>query len=820
MNPMLLGSLTWLITLFLRRLEMSGAVPADEFRPAYFGYLLLLPLQIVSLGLFLFHISKTDIKKIVGRIDVLATALIILGVISEYLPLLGVLLLFGKRIVLLGHGSAKGGDSSWPVWNPRIILKDLAHVWLPLLFVTLLLGFGELVFFSGRFFDSGIVREELWLPYALSLAGFATMSALKVLMVFFRLTVITFVCSFLLRKIAPKRAGLFDLVVSLAFTFGVMQLFWQTMKDEIIGLDGMFSPEGSVLTLLLSLILVAALMLAPRVSKARKEQGRFRGIAHLLGQLFVAPTFRSQAVMSFFLLLSFLSFRFLLYPVVEDYRIKLFDTFAQLAVLIGAALLVPLGKIISGRSSMVMSLILTFVGLYASFVHMQRPDVRLIAFEYSRFCALGASAPWSQWFDDQPIVGFHPPEASDPFPRETSSQSLTVSKSHPPIFLIIWDAARPDHLTPYGYKNNTSPNLLALSDDGYVMEAARSTATATTLGIRNMMTGSYSTRFMMSEKHQPFFVYHLAKHGYSDFFVTVTGNDYNGVSAEAFQRSWVPDTLKPNFHFRDFSNTDELKPDIPKTEALFAYLNRAFEDNPTLEGDFHYLHLTGTHTPWLAKNPVREFGNSISDKYDAEIAKVDALLGKLVTRLKKRGVYDDAIIIVTADHGTGLGEHGRFGGFLPYEEQVRIPLIVKVPGNRSGRSKRITANIDIAPTLLDWVGAPRPEMDGLSFADILRGNPGSTQPRALVSFCAFRDGYAVLSPSGQYKLHHYRSNGYEALFDLWADPKETNNLLLDQPAVATDLRLHLDHFLWRGRDRYGNPYHYRDWSLEKEQERR
>ncbi len=822
MKNALLASFLWILALLLRRIEMSGAVPADEFRPAFFAYTAIIPLQIVALVLFVQNILKPTFKSVANsRLKILAgsgSVLIVAGWLSEYFALVG------ATCLLVVHVADRRRQvvPMWPHFTIKSIASELGRAWFPILFVTMILGLGELYFFSGRFFDDGIVQDDLYQSYALSLAGFATLSALKVVMILFRVTVIGTLALFLLRRLTPKSPWALDYVIGATLIGSVFYLFWQTMRDEILSLEALFAPTGSVLANLASMTLLGAMALAPQLAEIRRSltaSGRFTGFVRYVASLFLCRSRKLQGFMTVGLGLLMVGFRYLLYPVIEDYRTKLFDTFAQLAILTGAALLLPLVRLLPRRVTLVVATTMTVFGAFSAWTYIPRSEVRLVAFEYSRFCALGASAPWAKLIETQAVVGFTAPSSQDPYPEVANLEQVETPLSLPPIFLIIWDAARPDHMSAYGYERPTTPHLDMLAKDGFVLTNARSSATATTLGIRNMMTGCYSTRFMLSVEHAPFFVCNLAEVGYRDFFVTVTGNDYNGVSAEAFQRSWSADSSAVRFHFRDYSNEDDLKPDVPKNSDLMGFINEATRENKTLKRTFSYLHLTGTHTPWLGKEPVVEFGKTAIDRYDAEVAKVDHLLGELVSLLKRKGIYDDAIIVVTADHGTGLGEHGRLGGFLPYEEQLRIPLIIKAGSGRIGRDDRDLANIDIAPTLLDLVGAKKPKMDGRSFADVIEGRKKAWPPRSLVSFCSFRDGYAVFSPDGRFKLHHYRANGYEALFDLRDDPGEKRNVLAQYQEMASSLRLHLDHFLWRGRDRYGNPYHYRDWDLAKEQER-
>jgi arylsulfatase A-like enzyme len=97
--------------------------------------------------------------------------------------------------------------------------------------------------------------------------------------------------------------------------------------------------------------------------------------------------------------------------------------------------------------------------------------------------------------------------------------------------------------------------------------------------------------------------------------------------------------------------------------------------------------------------------------YDAEIRYLDAQLQKLLDQLRGLGVYDRSLIVITADHGEPFGEHGLFNhGFTLYEEDVRVPLLIKFPGSRRiGRADHPVSLVDVLPTVLKEVGAPIPD---------------------------------------------------------------------------------------------------------------
>ena len=111
-------------------------------------------------------------------------------------------------------------------------------------------------------------------------------------------------------------------------------------------------------------------------------------------------------------------------------------------------------------------------------------------------------------------------------------------------------------------------------------------------------------------------------------------------------------------------------------------------------------------------NPDPKLAKRLSDLYDGEITYWDGHFGRLVSWLKEQKLYEKSTIVITSDHGEEFQEHGGWWhGTTLYEEQIHVPLIVKLPGNRDAgkRRKDLAALIDVPPTLAQLSGAAAPE---------------------------------------------------------------------------------------------------------------
>ena len=185
--------------------------------------------------------------------------------------------------------------------------------------------------------------------------------------------------------------------------------------------------------------------------------------------------------------------------------------------------------------------------------------------------------------------------------------------------------------------------------------------------------------------------------------------------------------------------------------------------------------------------------------YLGKITFLDNLLGRIVEALKKRGTWDNTILVFTADHGMTIGEHGNIAKGQFWEEVSRVPMLMRIPGLTDGGRKTaaLAQLIDLYPTLIDAVGArASPHIRGRSLLPALRDGATKTPVRD-TAFCEIHhDGsldYMVRSE--RYKW--FIERGEEHLYDLDSDPYEQTNLIrsTDHREVAEEMRDRLRQFL-------------------------
>jgi choline-sulfatase len=193
--------------------------------------------------------------------------------------------------------------------------------------------------------------------------------------------------------------------------------------------------------------------------------------------------------------------------------------------------------------------------------------------------------------------------------------------------------------------------------------------------------------------------------------------------------------------------------------------------------------------------------------YDEKIQRADERFGHFLREFDSMGLTDKTLFVLTADHGTEFYEHRRFDhGFTLYDEQLRVPLVVTLPGRTDGKqvADRV-GSIDVMPTVLDLLDVRVPEgvkkqLRGTSLVPAMLGEPATRDVFSETDYRQYTYKRSVITPEG-WKLIYTLESKTRELYNLNADPGETRNLAAVEPTRADALqRKVFDHFRSIGHD--------------------
>jgi tetratricopeptide (TPR) repeat protein len=207
---------------------------------------------------------------------------------------------------------------------------------------------------------------------------------------------------------------------------------------------------------------------------------------------------------------------------------------------------------------------------------------------------------------------------------------------------------------------------------------------------------------------------------------------------------------------------------------------------------FLFFHIYEPHSPYTPPARFRQYA-----PYDGEIAYADEIAGRLLDSLKRRGLYDRALIVLLSDHGEGLGDHGeQEHGLFVYDEAIHVPLIIKQAENL-GAGRRVAdlvQHLDLVPTILDYVKAPIPgTLHGRSLKPLLEGtgHPPEQAVYAEALYARYHFGWSELTALTDTRYRYIKAPRAE-LYDLERDPHERQNLADNRGTVTRALAGALD----------------------------
>ncbi len=392
---------------------------------------------------------------------------------------------------------------------------------------------------------------------------------------------------------------------------------------------------------------------------------------------------------------------------------------------------------------------------------------------------------------DEPVIV----AATRPAPTEVLQNARKALPEHLNVVLISIDTLRHD-LGAAGYARPVTPNLDKLAQDSVVFDRAYSLASYTAKSVGPFLIGKYS-----SETHRDWS--HFNRFTSKDTFVQqrLQQAGLRTVSVQGYWYFFLNTGLERGFDVINKSAAPQLvtvdgDSNTNGDKVSDAALRELAKPELLEQPFFMWIHYVDPHSEYVPHEGF-DFGSSSRQRYDGEVAFVDHHVGRVLDALEKSLFYDRTVVIVTSDHGEAFGEHGMIRhGFELWEELVRVPLIVRVPGVAPRHVQTRRSAIDLVPTILDLCGVPGPStgegdfLEGTSLVGDLF-TPSGSEPGERPVFIDMAAGpnnadrQALIAGSMKLVASAGRPLG---LYDLDADPGETHDLLDDalqaQPMIA------------------------------------
>ena len=386
------------------------------------------------------------------------------------------------------------------------------------------------------------------------------------------------------------------------------------------------------------------------------------------------------------------------------------------------------------------------------------------------------------------------------------SASVATTAKRPDVILVMMDTVRTDHLGLFGYAKPISPALDALSEIATIYGRAYAQSSWTAPSVASLLTsryprelgvGQHPNRLPRNARTLPRV---LREHGYQTLGVStnlfISSRYGYETDFDRFDERWLSKGAKPTSSWVTNRALDFLR-EARQEDPIFLY---AHYFDPHYDYVLHRDFDAGAHI--YGPNPTRtlsflgqklrpelgEWDMLVSRRnYDSEIAYMDHHIGRLISGLKGLGRFDNAVVVVVADHGEEFLDHGSIGhGATVYDELIHVPLLIKAPGQTQGAwHEAPVALLDVAPTIVDLSGlSEEPRHLGTSLREGRQAND--------IFAATFRPTAKIALVRGRHKaIIDYQAND-AWVFDLWEDPYEQHSIAAEHPELTASLLWQLE----------------------------
>ncbi len=371
------------------------------------------------------------------------------------------------------------------------------------------------------------------------------------------------------------------------------------------------------------------------------------------------------------------------------------------------------------------------------------------------------------------------------------------------VVVIVIDTLRSDKLDAYGYEKVTAPFLTELSKKSVLFENSFATSSWTAPSTASIFTSLYP--FQHSVLMGIMAVVNAQKI-YPDLKINRIPEDIETMPEVFKNAGYNTFAIADNMNIGKKEGFDQgfdkmITTSYEGAEKVNSMLMSWKDEILNSEKYFLYLHYMDPHAPYRAQPPWYKKPDNRKNIalacYESEISYVDSMIRKAYNTF---GWDKNTVIIITADHGEGLWNHGRMGhGNSLYREEIQVPLIIHIPDSFGGaKVPENVSSIDILPTLRDIIGLPGSETDeGLSLISLLKGDKEKFKDRYIYSHLWKKSDTIKESKATIFKNFHFhlRISGQREVFNFKFDKMERKNIYFRVFKIAKEMEKMFDKFL-------------------------
>lgn len=394
---------------------------------------------------------------------------------------------------------------------------------------------------------------------------------------------------------------------------------------------------------------------------------------------------------------------------------------------------------------------------------------------------------------------------------DNGNSKSDIGRGAPNVFVIVIDAAAAQYFGCYGDPHGASPVIDEFARQNVLFENAYSQTATTVSSTASLLSGTRATTHRVTDRNMlptelRTAAELLASIGCRSF--GIIGNPWAGADFTGLHRGyelcvqvWAQPELAKN---RPLEDTRRFVVTMPEdingaSDAVLKKFGRS--------GGFAYVHYLQPHKPydppekflreypcgvmawddihdlWEQANKsgeaVEETVRQLEARYRANIRYLDQAVGAFFDKLKAADLYDDAMIVLTSDHGDAFFKHRQFGHNVHlYDDMVRVPLVIKFPARENIKPQRLAQlveSIDLLPTIFELIGAPRPaQFEGDSLLPLVTGERRRLAGPEVINCTINGSRHAIRVED--YKYIFTRKDNREELYHLGDDPDEQRNL--------------------------------------------